>query len=243
MKIYVVGIGPGGIDEITPRAYEILNHCKIIAGYKLYVDLIRDYFPDKYIISSQMRQEVERCKNVLDLVKKMNVDATLISSGDSGVYGMAGLMLEIASSSDIEVEIIPGLTAANSAAAILGAPLMNDYVNISLSDLMTDWNIIAKRLTLAALGDFVICIYNPASKHRPDNFKNACKILLEYKSPDTPAGYVRNIGRAGQESKIMTLYEIQNCEKIDMLTTVIIGNSRTYIQDEKIITPRGYTLV
>ena len=242
MKIYVVGIGPGGIDELTPRAYETLKRCKIIAGYKRYIDLIREYFPDKNFMISSMRQEIERCKNLLDAVKEKNIDAALISSGDSGVYGMAGLMLEVASGSGVEVEIIPGITAANSAAAILGAPLMHDYVNISLSDLMTDWKIITKRLILASEGDFVICLYNPASNHRPENFKKACDILLEYKSPDTPAGYVRNIGREGQEFTIMTLNEIQHCDKIDMLTTVIIGNSQSYIQNGKIITPRGYKL-
>ena len=242
MKIYVVGIGPGGIDELTPRAYKTLESCTIIAGYKRYVDLIRKYFPEKSFMISSMRQEIERCENLLDAVKENNVDGALISSGDAGVYGMAGLMLEIASGSGIEVEVVPGITAANSAAAVLGAPLMNDYVNISLSDLMTDWNTIAKRLVLASEGDFVICLYNPASNHRPENFKKACRILLDRKSPDTPAGYVRNIGREGQEFTIMTLNEIQHCDKIDMLTTVIIGNSQSYIQNGKIITPRGYKL-
>lgn len=240
--IYVVGIGPGGIDELTPRAYEILKRCPILAGYKKYIELIRDYFPDKYTIISSMGQEIQRCREVLNVCKEKKVDAALISSGDAGVYGMAGLMLEIASGTGAKVEIIPGITAANSAAAILGAPLMNDYVNISLSDLMTDWTTITKRLILASVGDFVICLYNPASNHRPENFKKACRILLDYKSPDTPAGYVRNIGREGQEFEVMTLNEIQHCEKIDMLTTVIIGNSQSYILDGKIITPRGYKL-
>ena len=156
---------------------------------------------------------------------------------------MAGLMLEIAKDTDEEIKIIPGITAANSAAAILGAPLMNDYVVLSLSDLLTDWEIINKRLIAACEGDFVICIYNPASHHRPDNFKKACDTLLKYKSPDTPSGYVRNIGREGEESEIMTLKEIRDCKKIDMLCTVIIGNSQSFFLNGKMITSRGYPSV
>ena len=149
-------------------------------------------------------------------------------------------MLEIASGSGVDVKIIPGITAANSCAAILGAPLMNDYANISLSDLLTPWEVIAKRLIAACEGDFVICLYNPASHHRPENFKNACEILLRYKSPETPAGFVKNINREGEFSQVMTLREIQECELIDMSCTVIIGNSQSYILDGKIITSRGY---
>ena len=237
--IYVVGIGPGGLDEITPRAMNAMKSCDVIVGYTRYVALIRDFFPDKDFITSGMRSELERCTAALN-ASLSGKNAALISSGDSGVYGMAGLMLEVAQSSGQEVKIIPGITAANSCAAILGAPLMNDYAAVRLSDILTDWDTIEKRLVAACMGDFVICIYNPASHHRPDHFRRACEILIKHgKSPDTPAGYVRNIGREGQTREIMTLGEIMT-RKIDMLCTIIIGNSQSYIIDGKIITPRGY---
>lgn len=237
--IYVVGIGPGGLDEITPRAMEAMKLCDVIAGYTRYVELVRDIFPDKDFITSGMRSELERCTDALKAAES-GKNVALISSGDSGVYGMAGLMLEVAEGSGQEVKIIAGITAANSCAAVLGAPLMNDYVNISLSDILTDWNTIEKRLIAACEGDFVICIYNPASHHRPGHFRRACEILINHgKSPDTPAGYVRNIGREGQTHEIMTLREIMT-HKIDMLCTIIIGNSQSYVFDGKIITPRGY---
>ncbi|MBQ7219876.1 MAG: precorrin-3B C(17)-methyltransferase [Synergistaceae bacterium] len=238
--IYVIGIGPGSVDEITPRAMEAMKSCDVIAGYTLYAELVRDSFPDKQFVTSGMRSERERCLSALKL-SSAGKTVALISSGDSGVYGMAGLMLELARDSGQEVKVIPGITAANSCAAILGAPLMNDYVTISLSDLMTDWSIIEKRLTAACTGDFVICIYNPASRHRPDNFRKACELLMTHKSPETPAGYVRNAGREGETHEVLTLGEIINRE-IDMLCTIIIGNSQTYIIDGKIITHRGYNI-
>ena len=240
--IYVVGTGSGKIDGMTSEAFEILKSCDVIVGYKKYVDLVKDYFPDKVFITNGMRQELERCEQALKFAKEHNKTVALISSGDAGVYGMAGLMLEVAKGSNEEIKIISGVTAANSAASILGAPLMNDYVVISLSDLMTDWEIIEKRLKAACEGDFVICIYNPASNHRPLNFKKACETLLKYKSPKTICGYVRNIGRDGEEFEIMTLEEIKECKKIDMLCTVIIGNSQSYVYDGKMITARGYDL-
>ncbi|MBQ7216697.1 MAG: precorrin-3B C(17)-methyltransferase [Synergistaceae bacterium] len=237
--IYVVGIGPGGLDEITPRAMEAMKSCDVIVGYTRYVELVRDIFPDKDFITSGMRSELERCTAALN-ASLSGKNAALISSGDAGVYGMAGLMLEVAEGSGQEVRIIPGITAANSCAAVLGAPLMNDYAAVSLSDILTDWDTIEKRLIAACDGDFVICLYNPASHHRPDHFRRACEILLAHgKSPDTPAGYVRNIGREGQTHEIMTLGEIMSI-KIDMLCTIIIGNSQSYVFDGKIITPRGY---
>ena len=239
--IYVIGTGPGEIDGITPKALKALNECEIISGYSRYIDLIREYFPEKKFLSYSMRQEVKRCHDALALSRE-NKNIALISGGDSGVYGMAGLMLEVASGSGEEIRIIPGITAANSCAAILGAPLMNDYATISLSDLLTDWSVIEKRIICACDGDFVICIYNPASNHRPDNFIRACEIMIQNgKNKNTPAGYVRNIGRENEFSKVTTLGEIMN-EKIDMLCTVIIGNSKSYISDGKIITPRGYKL-
>ena len=177
----------------------------------------------------------------LNLSRDYGKNVALISSGDSGVYGMAGLMLEVAAGSGEEIKIIPGITAANSCAAILGAPLMNDYVTISLSDLMTTWETIERRLVGACAGDFVICLYNPASRHRPEHFKSACEIILKHRPPETPAGYVRNAGREGEAHEVMTLGEIMNCE-VDMLCTIIIGNSQTYILDGKISTSRGYSI-
>ncbi|MBQ9595132.1 MAG: precorrin-3B C(17)-methyltransferase [Synergistaceae bacterium] len=240
--IYVTGIGPGGADMMTPQALEALKSCEIIAGYKNYVDLVKKFLPDKKFLAFPMKSEVARCQEVLKLASASSHDIALISSGDSGVYGMAGLMLEIASGSGVDVKIIPGITAANSCAALLGAPLMNDYVNISLSDLLTPWEVIEKRLIAACEGDFVICLYNPASHNRPDNFRKACKILLKHKSPETPSGFAKNISREGEISQIMTLGEIQECELIDMSCTVIIGNSQSYILDGKIITSRGYDI-
>lgn len=239
--IYVIGIGTGGIDEITPKALNALNECEIISGYSRYIDLIREYFPGKTFMSYSMRQELKRCNDALALSREHNI--ALISSGDSGVYGMAGLMLEVSSGSGEDIQIIPGITAANSCAALLGAPLMNDYATISLSDLLTDWKIIERRLIAACEGDFVICIYNPASNNRPDNFIRACEILIRHgRDKNTPAGYVRNAGREGEFMKVMTLGEIMN-ERLDMLCTVIIGNSKSYVSiDGKMITPRGYKL-
>ncbi|MBQ3654774.1 MAG: precorrin-3B C(17)-methyltransferase [Synergistaceae bacterium] len=238
--IYVVGIGPGGLDEITPRALEAMKACGIISGYSRYVDLVRDVLPDKKFSVWAMRQERERCIDALRL-SQSGQDVALISGGDSGVYGMAGLMLEVASGTGEEVRVIPGMTAANSAGAVLGAPLMNDYVTISLSDLLTDWATIERRLEAACMGDFVVCVYNPASRHRPDNFRKACEILLRHRPAETPAGYVRNSGREGQSHEVTTLGKICECD-IDMLCTAIIGNSQSYILDGKIITSRGYIL-
>ena len=239
--IYVVGIGPGGVDTMTPQAVEAIKSCEAVAGYTKYLELVGKFLEGKTIISSGMTHELERCQSALNAAK-LGMNVALISSGDSGVYGMAGLMLEVAQGSGVDVKIIPGITAANSCAAILGAPLMNDYVTVSLSDLLTDWRVIAKRLTAACLGDFVICIYNPASHHRPNHLKNACDILLSLKDPETPSGYVRNAGRNDESYEVMTLRELRECQKIDMLCTVIVGNSQTLILDGKLITPRGYKL-
>lgn len=237
--IYVVGIGSGSYGQITPEVMQILKSCDAVVGYDKYVDMVRDYVGMKILYTSKMGQEVDRCKMALMFAQDFGKTVAVVSSGDAGVYGMAGLMLEVAEGSGEEVRIVPGVTAANACAAVLGAPLMNDYVTISLSDYLNDWRTIANRLVCACLGDFVICLYNPASRHRPGHFRHACNILLEHKSPDTPAGYVRNAGREGQESRVTTLGEIMNCN-IDMSCTVIIGNSKSYISDGKIITPRGY---
>ena len=237
-KIYVVGIGPGKKADMTFRAYEAMEKSDIIIGYKTYMDLIKEYYPGKKMKNSQMTKEVDRCIDVLKLAKE-GKNVALISSGDAGVYGMAGIMLEIADG-EVEVEIIPGVTATNAAAAIVGAPVMHDYVTISLSNLLTDWELIKKRLELAAQGDFVVSIYNPKSRGRVTQIEEAREIMLKYKPKTTPVAIVRNAGREDEEHVVTTLDEMLNHE-INMLTIVIIGNANTFIKDGKMITPRGYS--
>lgn len=237
-KIYVVGIGPGKKADMTFRAYEAMEKSDIIIGYKTYMDLIKEYYPGKEMKNSQMTKEVDRCIDVLKLAKE-GKNVALISSGDAGVYGMAGIMLEIADG-EVEVEIIPGVTATNAAAAIVGAPVMHDYVIISLSNLLTDWELIKKRLELAAQGDFVVSIYNPKSRGRVTQIEEAREIMLKYKPKTTPVAIVRNAGREDEEHVVTTLDEMLNHE-INMLTIVIIGNANTFIKDGKMITPRGYS--
>lgn len=237
-KIYVVGIGPGKKGDMTFRAYEAMEKSDVIVGYKTYTDLVKEYYPNKEIVSSSMMKEVDRCTDVLKMAKD-GKNVALISSGDAGVYGMAGIMLEIADDK-IEVEVIPGVTATNAAAAITGAPVMHDYVTISLSNLLTDWELIKKRLELAAQGDFVVSIYNPKSRGRVTQIEEAQKIMLKYKPKMTPVAIVRNAGRENEEYFVTTLEEMTKHE-IDMLTIVIIGNSNTYVKNRKIITPRGYS--
>ena len=238
-KIYVVGIGPGKKADMTFKAYEKMKNSDIIVGYKTYTDLIKEYFPNTEIRSSSMMKEVDRCLEVLDLAKA-GKNVALISSGDAGIYGMAGIMYEIINENDdIEVEVIAGVTATNAAAAIVGAPIMHDYVTISLSNLLTDWELIKKRLELAAQGDFIVSLYNPKSKGRETQIAEAQKIMLKYKSKDTPVAIVRNAGRENEEYEITTLENMLDFE-INMLTIVLIGNSNTYVKNGKIITPRGY---
>jgi precorrin-3B C(17)-methyltransferase len=237
-KIYVVGIGPGKKADMTFRAYEAMEKSDIIIGYKTYMDLIKEYYPGKEMKNSQMTKEVDRCIDVLKLAKE-GKNVALISSGDAGVYGMAGIMLEIADG-EVEVEIIPGVTATNAAAAIVGAPVMHDYVTISLSNLLTEWELIKKRLELAAQGDFVVSIYNPKSRGRVTQIEEAREIMLKYKPKTTPVAIVRNAGREDEEHVVTTLDEMLNHE-INMLTIVIIGNANTFIKDGKMITPRGYS--
>ena len=237
-KIYVVGTGPGKKADMTVRAYEAMEKSDIIIGYKTYMDLIKEYYPGKEMKNSQMTKEVDRWIDVLKLAKE-GKNVALISSGDAGVYGMAGIMLEIADG-EVEVEIIPGVTATNAAAAIVGAPVMHDYVTISLSNLLTDWELIKKRLELAAQGDFVVSIYNPKSRGRVTQIEEAREIMLKYKPKTTPVAIVRNAGREDEEHVVTTLDEMLNHE-INMLTIVIIGNANTFIKDGKMITPRGYS--
>ena len=236
-KIYVVGLGPGNKENMTFRAYDVLKNSDIIIGYKTYVDLIEDMFPDKKIIKSYMKKEVARCEETLKLALEGNI-ISLISSGDAGVYGMAGLMLEIAGD-QVEVEIVPGITSANASASLGGAPIVHDSVNISLSNLLTDWELIKKRIDLASQGDFVITLYNPKSSGRPELINEARDIMLKHKRKDTPVLIARNVGREGENYDITTLDKMLDYE-INMFSTVIIGNSNTKVVNNKMITPRGY---
>jgi precorrin-3B C(17)-methyltransferase len=238
-KIYVVGIGPGKKPDMTFKAYEAMENSDIIVGYKTYTDLVKKYFPNTEIRSSSMMKEVDRCIEVLELAKA-GKNVALISSGDAGVYGMAGIMYEvIGENNDVEVEVIAGVTATNAAAAIVGAPIMHDYVTISLSNLLTDWELIKRRLELAAQGDFIVSLYNPKSRGRTTQIAEAQQIMLKYKSKDTPVAIVRNAGRENEEYEITTLENMLDFE-INMLTIVLIGNSNTYVKNGKMITPRGY---
>lgn len=238
-KVYVVGIGPGAKDQMTVRAAKVLSECQVIVGYTVYIDLIKEEYPDKICLSAPMRQEVQRCRMALEEAgKEQNV--AVVCSGDAGIYGMAGLVYELAADySGVEIEVVPGITAASGGAAILGAPLMHDFAVISLSDLMTPWEKIEKRLRMAAMADFVICIYNPSSRKRADYLKKACLCMMEYKKEDTVCGIVKNIGREGECMKILSLKELSETD-VDMFTTVFVGNEETRIIGDKMVTPRGY---
>ena len=238
-KLIVVGLGPGGAHDMSRRARTAVESCDLIAGYTVYVDLLRDEFPDKQVVTTPMRKEVERCRVALDEAAQGRTVA-MVCSGDPGVYGMAGLIYELAQEyPPIAIEVIPGVSAANGGAAGLGAPLMHDYCVISLSDLMTPWELIERRLVAAAQADFVITLYNPSSHKRPDYLQRACDILLKHKDASTVCGTVRNIGREGEEANVMTLAELRDTP-VDMFTTVFIGNSQTVELDGRMVTPRGY---
>jgi precorrin-3B C17-methyltransferase len=239
--IYVVGIGPGRLEEMTIQARRVLEDCDCIIGYTTYVNLIRPYFPHKEFLATGMTRERDRCQLVLNKALEGKRTA-LISSGDAGVYGMAGIMHEVAADHpEVTIQVIAGITAACSGAALLGAPLVTDFCLISLSDLLTPWETIAKRLRCAADGDFVICLYNPSSKKRSDYVKRACQLILPYRDAAVPVGIVRNIGRDGEAADIMTLGELQDI-RTDMFATIIIGNSQTRVINGRMVTPRGYIL-
>lgn len=237
----IVGIGPGKAEGMTMEAYECLSRCECIVGYTVYVDLVRQLFPDKVYYSTPMTQEVERCQWAIEQAASGR-EVAMVCSGDSGVYGMAGLVCELAGE-ETRVEVLPGVTAACSGAALLGAPLAHDFAVISLSDRLTPWDKIEKRLQAAAAGDFVICLYNPASKGRPDYLRKACDILCETGvEEERICGVVQNIGREGESSRIMTLAALRDYAA-DMFTTVYIGNRMTKQLGERMITPRGYRQV
>lgn len=240
-KLYVVGIGPGDIENMTQKALTALEESDIIVGYTVYADLLKEKFSHKEFMTTPMKQEKIRCEAALSEASKGKTIA-MVSSGDAGVYGMAGLIYELLSDyANVSVEVIPGITAALSGGAVLGAPLGHDFSVISLSDLLTPWELIEKRLRLSAEADMAICLYNPSSRKRSDYLLKACSIMMEHKSPETVCGLVRNIGRHGEEYKVLSLKELKD-EKVDMFTTVFIGNKETVMIDNKMVTPRGYRL-
>ena len=267
-KIYIVGIGPGAYDMMTIQAVKALEQSDIIVGYHVYTDLVKAYFQEKEFLTTPMKQEAERCRMVLEQADKGKT-VSMICSGDAGIYGMAGLMYEVAEEygksckketekelrSEYEVtqgnenenrrkydmEVIPGVTAANSGAAVLGAPLIHDFAVISLSDLLTPWEKIEKRLSCAAQADMEIVLYNPSSHKRADYLQRACDILLRELPGEQVCGYVENIGREGTNNHTCTLKELRDT-KVNMFTTVFIGNSTTKVIQGKMITPRGYHL-
>ncbi|MEH7332173.1 precorrin-3B C(17)-methyltransferase [Neobacillus drentensis] len=243
-KIFVVGFGPGDREHITKRAVDALQQSDCIIGYKTYVELIEPFLTAKSIVSTGMTEEVSRAQDAVKKAEAGNI-VSVISSGDSGVYGMAGLVYEVliekgwTEKEGIAVEIVPGISAINSCASLLGAPVMHDSCTISLSDHLTPWTVIEKRIEAAAMADFVIALYNPKSGRRTRQIVEAQNILLKYRSPETPVGLVKSAYRENQNVVLTTLSEMLEHD-IGMLTTVIIGNSSTFFYDNKIITPRGY---
>lgn len=243
-KITVIGIGPGSLEEITPKARKAIEQAAVIVGYNTYIRLIETIITDKKVIGTAMMQEIDRCQMAVDAAVK-GADVAVVSSGDSGVYGMAGLVLELLLKVDAKVrppvEIIAGISAVNAAASVLGAPLMHDFAVISLSDLLTPWELIKKRAACAAAGDFVIALYNPKSKKRVQHIEEIREILLEHKDPSTPVGIVHSASREEEAMVISTLQDFTK-EEINMFSIVIIGNSHTYVKEQFMITPRGYKL-
>lgn len=241
-KVYAVGLGPGNEEYMTRQAWTALEKCDVICGYTVYVDLIKDLFPGKEVYSTPMMKEIDRCKWAIDKAEE-GYEVAMVCSGDSGVYGMATLLLEIAEKrKNIDIEVVPGVTAALSGGAVLGAPISHDFCVISLSDLLTPWELIEKRIDCAGQGDFALALYNPRSIKREDYLKKACEILMRTKNPETVCGWVKNIGREGQCCEIMTLKELaeEKYKDVDMFTTVFVGNSMTRKSGNKMITPRGY---
>lgn len=246
--IYIVGMGPGKAEGMTGEARSALEKCDVIVGYTVYVDLLREVFPEKEFATTPMRQEIERCRLCYDLAAQGKTVA-MVCSGDAGVYGMAAPMYELLKEyrerpgyEDIELLVIAGITAANSGAALLGAPLNHDYCVISLSDLLTPWEVIEKRLQAAVLGDFAMAIYNPSSHKRKDYLQKACDILLAAGAdPERACGMVENIGRENEKTAVMTLKQLRETE-VNMFTTVYIGNSQSVLQQDRLVTKRGYRI-
>ena len=237
--VYVVGLGPGDPQFLTAQAQSALEEAEVLCGYPVYLDLVRPYYPEKEYYATGMTKELDRCRWALETAHSGRTVA-LVCSGDAGVYGMASPLLELAEGCpDVTVEVVPGLTAALSGGAVLGAPLAHDFCVLSLSDRLTPWEVIEKRLAAAAMGDFCMAVYNPSSKGRPDYLARAVRILLQNgKAPDTVCGLVRNIGREGQSAQVLTLAQLEQTP-VDMFTTVYIGNRNTRVLQGRMVTPRG----
>ena len=239
MKLYVVGIGCGSREGLTLGAEQAVLRSDVVVGYTVYIEQIRSFFPEKECLSTGMRQERDRVEMALQLVNEGKT-VSLVCSGDSQLYGMAGLAIELSEKyPEVDIEVVAGVTAAFTGGAVLGSPMTHDLALISLSDLLTPMEKIEKRLRCAAEGDFVIALYNPSSKKRAGYLRKACDIILAYRPEETVCGYVRNIGREGQESRILSLGELRDTQ-VDMFTTVFIGSSETRIINGKMVTPRGY---
>jgi precorrin-3B C17-methyltransferase len=239
MKIFVVGLGPGNVQQMTKRALNAMEESDVLCGYSVYIELIKEMYPYKRLLSTPMKKETDRCRMAIEEALSGQT-VSIVCSGDAGVYGMASLMYEVAQQyPPVDIEIVPGVTAACSGAAVLGAPLIHDFAVISLSDLLTPWELIEKRLACAADGDFCICLYNPSSIKRHDYLQKACDIILQYRQADNIAGIVQNIGREGEHAEVMTLARLRE-KQVDMFTTVFIGNSKTKNINNKMVTPRGY---
>ncbi|MCD8039766.1 MAG: precorrin-3B C(17)-methyltransferase [Lachnospiraceae bacterium] len=240
-KIYIVGIGPGSYEQMTIKAARTLELCDVIVGYHVYTDLVMPHYPDKEYLSTPMTKEADRCRMCFEEAMKGKTVA-IICSGDAGVYGMAELMLGIGRDyPDVLLETVCGVTAAVSGAALLGAPLIQDFAVISLSDRLTPWEKIEKRIRAAAQADMVICLYNPSSRARHDYLQRACDLILGFTSGETVCGIAENIGRAGESCSLHTLRELRDIP-VNMFSTVFIGNSQTCIINGKMVTPRGYRL-
>ena len=248
MSLYIVGFGSGHEKHMTAEARAALDRAEVIVGYTAYIKLLKPYFTGKTWIETGMTGEKDRCVRAIETAAK-GYEVAVVSSGDAGIYGMAGLIYELCRDMEknngdiknIDIEVIAGVTAASSGGAVLGAPLMHDFAVISLSDLMISYELIMKRIRAAASADFVICLYNPSSKKRKDYLKNACDIILEYKSPYTVCGVAVNIGRDGEYSRILSLSELRDYEA-DMFTTVFIGNESTEVINGRMVTKRGYKI-
>jgi len=238
-KVIVIGIGPGNYENMTIGADEALKGCDVIVGYSVYVDLVKERYENKEFLTTPMTQEVKRCQMALDIAGEGKTVA-MVCSGDSGIYGMAALIYELRGGNEVpEIEVIPGITAAASGAALLGAPLTHDFAVISLSDRLTPWEKIEKRLEAAAIADLSIVLYNPSSKGRPDHLRKACDILLRHLPGNRLCGIAQRIGRDGENKRIITLKELRDTT-VDMFCTVFIGNEMTECIGENMITPRGY---
>lgn len=244
-QLFLVGLGPGSREHMSPVAVEVLNGCDVVIGYKGYIEQVKDITEAKEIVAMDLGEEMQRAARAVELASAGR-SVAVVSSGDAGIYGMAAPVFQqlVSSGWDGEnprVEVVPGISALQSAASLLGSPLMQDFCAISLSDLMTPWEVIRKRLSAAAQGDFVVVLYNPRSRKRQRHIVEAREILLAVRDRHTPVGLVRNAYRPDQGVTLTTLGELEGrFDEVDMFTTVVIGNSTTYVSGNRMITPRGY---